>query len=612
VADRLDDIHVESEHKFVWWLCAIVLVLAALPALIGLFSAPAGSSYVGYQYNTDDHMVYAAWMRQAMDGHFFFDNRFTTQAQPGLTVHLYFFALGLVAKITGIATATTFARLGFSAFFIWLLYRLVRRLDWEVYEAKLAVALVVVGGGIGGFVWHKFGQDGPVDIWQPEGFVFPSMLTNSLFMVSLCLILIAFQSFLNARNKPKAMIPGALSLALLMNIHSYDVLLVALVMVGFLAAGLAKKLVTKTWFLRSVVIACGAIPPALWFMYVLRNDAVFQSRAATETYSPNFNQVALGYALLIVLGLCGAVARAGKKNPIRLVGVGLAGALFITLLALAPGHKEGYFLTPLGFGIVFVVALTSVVLAADESPTWNLLFSWAVIGTIAIYFPGLFQRKLTMGLSIPWAVLTAYGVCFLLRGRDRSARNLVMALAIVLLGVTSIQWLFREITFIRGNVANTGRHPVYLTKNVQAIIDYLNKEPGKKVVLAIPGAASPAADAETGKAIPDELLSPVLPDIAPFCSGLAGAYTYAGHWSETPDYNAKCSDMYRYFLRDPFQGIRRVMTDDERLIFAKTNGANFAILPVQDSYPEWPLISAASIGEVVVEGPQFELVKLRG
>lgn len=612
MADQLDDIHVESEHKFVWWLCAIVLVLAALPALIGLFSAPAGSSYVGYQYNTDDHMVYAAWMRQAMDGHFFFDNRFTTQAQPGLTVHLYFFALGLVAKITGIATATTLARLGFSAFFIWLLYRLVRRLDWEVYEAKLAVALAVVGGGIGGFVWHKFGQEGPVDIWQPEGFVFPSMLTNSLFMVSLCLILIAFQSFLNARKKPKAMIPGALSLALLMNIHSYDVLLVALVMVGFLAACLAKKLVTKAWFLRSLVIACGAIPPALWFVYVLRNDTVFQSRAATETYSPNFNQVALGYALLIVFGLCGAVARAGKKNPVRLAGVGLAAVLFITLLVLAPGHKEGYFLTPLGFGIAFAVALTAVVLAADESPTWNLLFSWAVIGTIAIYFPGLFQRKLTMGLSIPWAVLTAYGVCFLLRARERSARNLVMALAIVLLGVTSIQWLLREITFIRSNVANTGRHPVYLTKNVQEIIDYLNKEPGKKVVLAIPGAASPAADPETGQAIPDELLSPMLPDIAPFCSGLAGAYTYAGHWSETPDYGAKCGDLYRYFLRDPFQGIHQVMTDEERLAFAKSNGANFAILPVQESYPEWPFISAASIGEIVVEGPQFELVKLRG
>jgi len=609
VTDQLEIMHEESERRFVFRLCIVVLFLAALPALIGLFSAPAGSSYVGYQYNTDDHMVYAAWMRQAMDGHFFFDNRFTTQAQPGLTVHIYFFLLGLIAKVTGIATATTLARLAFSGFFIWLLYRLVRRLDWEVYEAKLAVAIAVVGGGIGflPFMWHDFGTEGPVDIWQPEAFVFPSMLTNSLFMVSLCLILVAFLSFLNSRSRPKAMIQGAVALALLMNIHSYDVLLVAFVMVGFLASCLARKLVSKAWVLRALAIACGAIPPALWFVYVLRNDPVFQSRAATETYSPNFQQVVLGYGLLMVLGLGGAVARAGRNGPRRLAGVGIAAALFITLYVLASGHTSGYFLTPVGFAIAFAVGLVAVILGADKVPTWNLFYSWAILGTVAIYFPGLFQRKLAMGLSIPWAVLAAYGVCFVLRGRERSARNLAMALTIILVGATSLRWLTRELMFIRNNVANTGRHPVYLTKNVQSIIDYLNKEPGKNVVLALPGAMNPAIDATTGKPIPDVLQSPILPDIAPFCSGLAGAYTYAGHWSETPDYLAKASDMSRYFL-----STQRGMTDEERVAFAKQNGANYAILPVQESYPELPLVPASSLGEIVVEGPQFDLIKLKG
>src|SRR5665213_3528558 len=88
-----------NERKFVWRLALVAVFLAVAPAILAVLTAPAGSSYVGYQYNTDDHMVYAAWMRQAMDGHFFFDNRFTTQAQPGLTVHVYFFLLGLIAKL---------------------------------------------------------------------------------------------------------------------------------------------------------------------------------------------------------------------------------------------------------------------------------------------------------------------------------------------------------------------------------------------------------------------------------------------------------------------------------------------------------------------------------
>mgnify|MGYP006184294005 CR=1 FL=1 len=45
--------------------------------------------------------------------------------------------------------------------------------------------------------------------WQPEGFVFPSMLTTSLFMASLCLILVIFTSFLDARKSWKPVLQAA-------------------------------------------------------------------------------------------------------------------------------------------------------------------------------------------------------------------------------------------------------------------------------------------------------------------------------------------------------------------------------------------------------------------
>src|SRR5690606_23444982 len=126
------------------------------------------------------------------------------------------------------------------------------------------------------------------DVWQPEAFVFPSMLTNALFMASLCLILGVFLSFLDAKQSWKPVLPGFICMALLMNIHSYDVLLVALVMVGCLAMQLARRDADWKWIARAGVIGLGAVPPALWFMHVLRNDSVFQERAATPTFSPNF------------------------------------------------------------------------------------------------------------------------------------------------------------------------------------------------------------------------------------------------------------------------------------------------------------------------------------
>src|SRR5579885_2753146 len=87
-----------SERSFVRILAILSAALAALPDVFNWLLRPLGSSYLGIQYNLDDHMVYAAWMRQAMDGRVLFDNRFTTDAQPGLTIHLYFLVLGWIAK----------------------------------------------------------------------------------------------------------------------------------------------------------------------------------------------------------------------------------------------------------------------------------------------------------------------------------------------------------------------------------------------------------------------------------------------------------------------------------------------------------------------------------
>jgi hypothetical protein len=608
----------------------VVILVAAIPALFAWVTAPNGSTYLGYQYNSDDHMVYAAWIRQAMDGRFFFDNRFTTDRQPGLTVHIYFFLLGLIAKVTGISVATTLARLGFSALFVFLIHRLVKRLNWTFYATKLAVSLTIVGGGIGFLTWQSFGQDFvlpspitgilmghlPVDVWQPEGFIFPSMLTNSLFMVSLCLILYTLDAYLECRRNPKVIIPGAVAIGLLMNIHSYDALLIGLVLIGFVAASAVQNALSKQWLGRSALISLGLIPAALWFFYVLKNDPVFQFRAATETYAPNFRQIVFGYLPLVILAFAGVINRIQesedtKARKRRTLGVALLAATYVLLFVLASGHVKGYFLTGPAFGAVFLATIGAVALASEENMAWNLFFAWASIGLIAVYFPGLFQRKLAMGLSIPWAVLAAYGLHGVLKSQDRSSRNLVLALSIIVLGASSVRWFAREILFIRTNVSNTTRHPVYLTADVEKIIDYLNHQPGKKVLLALPGVASSSvAEGNNGTPIPDSFQTPSIPDLAPIVTGLTGTYSYAGHWSETPEYTKRVGDLYPFFFREPYGAIHRVMAPEDRRAFIARVGATYAIVAAPASYPSLPLVAPEDLGAVVVHGSQFELVKL--
>ena len=603
------------ERRFVWIATLVAVLLAGLPSIIALLRAPAGASYLGFEFNTDDHMVYSAWMRQAMDGHFLFDNRFTTDAQPGLTVHLYFWALGLIAKVFGIPLTSNLARLFFTGLFVPLLYKLVRRVSPSVFVTRLAVSLTVVGGGLGFVVWHNFGReivrDGPgplkaamggllpVDVWQPEAFVFPSMLTNGLFMVSLCLILVIFQSFLDAKEGWKPVVWGGLALGLLMNIHSYDVLIVGFTMAGFLAMQLAVKRLSGVWILRGLAMTAAVIPAALWFVYVLQSDAVFQARAATPTYSANFRAVFFGYALMFAVALPGLLLRwqSWKKR----IGLGLVALLIVGLLIASASAGSEYFLTPVTWAPCAVIALAALYLMADEEPAVNLLLAWAVMGLIALYFPALFQRKLAMGLSVPWAILATLGFAEMVNKLDRGARNLAAALAAILFGATSLFWIVRRENYlIRRDVSTTTVHSVYLRQDAREIVKLLGQSTKRTVVIAMPGIPSPDLD-EAGERIPDEFGTPAIPDLNPVLSGLAGVYTYAGHWSETPDYDRRRAESQAVFLAgtDPAR----------RMAILEHIKPDYIVAPATETYTSG-FADLSSLGEVVYSGTQFKLIRL--
>ena len=542
-------------RSFAKWLAIAITAIVALPMLYGYAIRPPGTLYLGIQTNLDDHMVYAGWMKQAAEGHLTFENRFTTDPQPGLTLHLYYLVLGWISKIAGIPLTMTLARLGFTFLSVILLGRLVEFVTDRIYPRKLALTMAVVGGGIGFLVWHNFGKaivkPGndfltqlmlsrlPTDVWQPEGFFFFSALTNSLFMVSLCLILGIFISILKAKENSKAVIPGAICFGLLMNIHSYDVLLIVLVLLGFVATLLGSKLIDAIWVKRAVMIGLGALPFALWFVYVLNNDPVFRSRAATLTYSPNFRQIFAGYVLLIVPALYALY----EKRKLSASAIGIMGLVFIGLNVAAASHLgDEYFMSPIVWASTYGLILVSLFLLRPQKPGVALIAAWALVGIIAPYFPALFQRKLTMMLSVPWGILAGIGIAMILEKRERGQRNLLTALGIIVIASSGIYWLKRETTLAKMNVSSTTVHSIYYSSDVTAILDILRPLGAKATVAALPGIPSPSVS-ETGMPIIDSYDTPVIPDLNPIFVGLAGSKTFAGHWSETPNYESKRKEL---------------------------------------------------------------------
>ena len=599
--------------KFARWVALALVLYSLAPYLWALFVKPEGMVYLGYQTNLDDHMVYAAWMRQAQNFHFLFDNRFTTDRQPGLTVHLFFFVLGVISKILGIAKSTTLARIGFSFLFVMLLARLVELVHLNPTARKLALVVATFGAGFGAAAWQAFGNaydpanhplgaltSGrlPIDVWQPEVFVFSSALTNALFMFSLCVSMVLFLSVLASRESWKPVIPGALGMLVMMNVHSYDILVTVGVLVSLLAGAVATKRLTAIWAIRATVIGLGAVPSALWFMVVLSNDPVFQSRAQTHTTSPSFQQIVIGLLPLLVGTGAYLWSKEWKAKQSKALGLGAMGLLTALLYAMSAGkNPDRFFLTMPVFLVCYAVAATATYLCArEEDDAGNLVLGWAFTGLVLPFVPFMFQRKLEMGLVIPWAVLCGGGIAYGLSKLDPKLKRPVAAAAVLVLCSASLLWFLRDIQYIQNNVSSTTMHSVFYGKDVAAILDELNKVPGRKVVAAPPG-------------IPNKLegggfnfAQPLMPDLNPVLSGMTGSYTYAGHWSETPQYGARRQQLGRLFLRlkDPI--------DKGGLV--KELGLTYLVVPNPAAFPQIPYDDLTWLGETVYRGEQFSLLKL--
>lgn len=610
----------DSAKKFAIWMAVICAFLSIFPNIIAISSTGAGGRYVGSQINVDDHMVYAAWMHQAAEGKVLFSNRFTTDPQPSLTFHSYFLILGWLSAVIGIVGAMMLGKAVFTFLTVWTLYRLLRRIAHDAYVIKAGMTLAILGGGIGFLVWANFGvalsPDSPaliqgallgklpIDVWQPEAFVFPSLLTNGLFMASLWLILEVLRAILEAKESSKSVLRGAIAMLVLMNIHSYDALLIVLTMVAYVIIMAAKRQLDLSWLARGAAILCGAIPSALWFAYVYKTDEVFQARAATPTYAPNFRIVFAGLVLLIAVAAFGCLARCWHISRPRVLGASVLGLVgFATLWIASANHDIGYFLGWPAWIAAYLAVIALMIVLPPKGPDITLWTTWALLTPVVIYFPALFQRKLAMGMAMPWGVVAAVGLAAMLAKRARTERNLATTLVIVVLVATSLKWMVREFELIKNNVSTTTMHPVWVQADAARILDYLNQQPvAERRVLAMPGMANPSQ-------VPGEFRSPYLPDLNPIATGLAGCVTYAGHWSETPDYGHKRSEVTRFFLSGT--------PDSMRLDLITKADVRFLIAPIPEAFPEVAqlyrglgIADLSRMGEVVVNGNQFQLIRL--
>ena len=99
---------------------------------------------------------------------------------------------------------------------------------------------------------------------------------------------------------------------------------------------------------------------------------------------------------------------------------------------------------------------------------------------------------------------------------------------------------------------------------------------------------------------------PYLPDLNPILSGLTGAYTYAGHWSETPSYGGpegRRNQNTALFIQQ--------MPLKQRFDLLEEWGIDYVVAPVPETYSLIPLVDLTPLGEIVYDGNQLRLIRVR-
>lgn len=493
-----------ADRKALTLILAVVL-FTLLPYLFGAWLA-LGRRYLWINHNIDDNCVYLAWIRQAQEGHFFLENRFTTDPQPRLSVNLFFWAIGTLARWTGLPVLLLFhlARMGLGVVWLWTLWLLYRRLLPD--GARLpALWLACVSAGFGWLFWRDVGIVAPIDVWQVEAFTFLSLYLNPLFVVGTLLMTAIMYDLWRAIEEGAwryAVRAGVWAL-LLGNVHSYDVIQIAGAWLAFLVvyAVLHRRVEWRWW--QMALVAGGIGMPSVAYQYWLyRVDPIFRHRADVPTAAPALWHVLVGYAPLLILA-----------------GVAVA------LLARERRGREAPFL---------------------------FLLSWATVGVGLQYLPRLlsalgweaplnFERKMVMGAHLPLCALAAWGLWLLVRALPARRALLVVALVIALTTPSNIRWLIRDGQNLIRNMANTGMHRPYLEPEEWEALQWLAQHTRpEEAVLA-------------------------LPSLAVFIPPFAGNRVYAGHWGETPQFSERLREVLRFLdARRPdserFELLRRAQT----------------------------------------------------
>ncbi len=357
-------------------LFALALLLVFnLPYAIGSARQTADWRFSGVLFGLEDTYSYLAKMRQGAGGAWDFSLFYTAEPHEGAPlVYLQYLLPGQIvgrlvpetspAHTDALLTAWALMRIGFDALYLWVLWRVIRRVLAGEGARLTAYVLAALGGGLG-WLLPLLGGGMAAEFYIPEGFSplvllgMPHLaLARAAMLGGLLLLLAALDRPAMRQALPWAL--GAGGCWLVTGLSVPFTLAVILALLGVL--GLGRWLQTRRFpaalFWRALAAAAPVLPLFAWYALVFSTRPAFVLWSAqNQLPSPPPLVYGLAYVLLIVPAVAGG--RALWRS----------------------GRAEG-----------------------------ALLVSWAVAALPLAYVPLAVQRRMLEGAIVPLALLAAAGL----------------------------------------------------------------------------------------------------------------------------------------------------------------------------------------------------------
>ncbi len=435
-----------GELKFVLYCFILIGGFVSIPYLWGYLSEPEDMAFSGMILGVNIIFGSYDWINQAREGSILLTTNRTHENVPPLFLNTLFLVMGLFARLTGLSTEATYRifYIIFSLLFFLVLYRFIAYFLEDVRKRRVAFIIALTSSGFGFLFWAAFkalnhtpmffsenmplgSRIFPIDLWLTD--VFPFLILYSYYIhhvAGLTVMLLIFMYFhrgWEAENiRDVVLYAGGLTF-LLGTFHLYDVVIVYAVLAVYAALSLGK------WDPKRVKLFAGyvavSIPPMLFNFYAFALHPVFREFT-------NYN---------IQL----------SPNPYSFV-IGLGIPFLLTVYYLSKGNldKKKMFLA-----------------------------AWIIAALALAYAPITVQRKLQLGLSIPFAVIATYAIFeHILPRMGKSRHNLMLTVLILGMIPTNVLWIAKE-TYKVGLHGYPGTEYPYYTHNLDLeAIQWLGENAG--------------------------------------------------------------------------------------------------------------------------------------